>query len=139
MNILFLSSENACRSQIAESLTRVVWPGIHAFSTGCFPADNIHEMTLAVLEEKAIFIEQCKPKGIEALPVVPFEFVFMLCGGHRASYPVFSHHSKIIYYNIPSPPLSSKSADVNALNEYRKIRDSIFMIVSHLPQIIESY
>lgn len=83
MNALFLSTGNAARSIMAESvLNRLGHGRIRAFSAGSFPRAEVDPEALALLERSGLPTEglRCKSWNEFARPGAPdMDFIFTLC------------------------------------------------------------
>ena len=65
MNVLFVCTENAGRSQIAEHLFNSAVAGRHeARSAGTRPIDSVHAAILPVLERRGIDASAARPKDL---------------------------------------------------------------------------
>ncbi|MCH2584566.1 MAG: hypothetical protein MK138_07350, partial [Planctomycetes bacterium] len=64
--VLFLCTGNSCRSQMAEGLLRNLAPAAYeSLSAGSRPAEAVHPMAIAVMQELEIDISAQQPKSIE--------------------------------------------------------------------------
>lgn len=104
IRVLFLCTENAGRSQLAEALLRS--KGGDRFivaSAGTTPAREIHPEAIKVLGELGIDSSAQHPKGLEVVAHQRWDFVITLCDRSReacaslAGQPVFAH------WAIPDP------------------------------------
>ena len=63
--VLFLSSANSARSQMAEAFLRALaGDAFEAYSAGSVPRD-LHPLALAVMAERGIDIGEQRPKGLQ--------------------------------------------------------------------------
>lgn len=108
--------ENACRSQLAESITNAKFGDyLKAFSAGSNPAKEINPKAIKSLERKGIFLKKKKPKHVLAFEGQDFDFcVTMGCGD---ACPIFLS-AETIDWNIPDPKHMNDS-------EFDQIRDLI--------------
>ena len=69
--------ENACRSQLAESITNAKFGDyLKAFSAGSNPAKEINPKAIKSLERKGIFLKKKKPKHVLEFEGQDFDFEY---------------------------------------------------------------
>ena len=115
-NVLFVCVENACRSQLAESITNAKFGDyLIAFSAGSNPAKEINPKAIKSLERKGISLRNKRPKHVLAFEGQDFDYcVTMGCGD--ACPAILS--AKTIDWNIPDPKHMNEF-------EFDQIRDLI--------------
>ncbi|WP_022853262.1 arsenate reductase ArsC [Thermodesulfatator atlanticus] len=125
--VLFLCTENACRSQMAEALTNFFYPEeFKAFSAGIRPR-GVNPLARQVLEEIGINTDQLRSKHLDEFMGQEFDLVVTLCDSAAENCPHFAKAKKTIHYPFPDP---AKSSDLEA---FRRVRD---MIKEALPEIL---
>jgi len=114
--VLFVCVENACRSQIAEGLARVLGKGvIEAYSAGSRPSGKVDPQAIAVMRETGIDISSQKSKGFLELPVKEFDYVVTL--GCRDACP-FVPAREHIEWQIDDPQGKDREF-------FKKVRDAL--------------
>lgn len=99
--VLFLCTENSCRSQMAEAFAKALGGGvIAAYSAGSSPSDSINSLAVAVIKEKGIDISGAHPKGFKDLPVSRVDYLVTM--GCQDVCPVFST-TKQVEWKLPDP------------------------------------
>lgn len=80
--ILFLCTNNSCRSQMAEGFAKKLGQGkIEVFSAGSNPSGKVDEMAIRVMKEKGFDISDQKSKGFGDLKEKNFDYVITMgCG-----------------------------------------------------------
>lgn len=80
--ILFVCVENACRSQMAEAVARsLLGERADIYSAGSRPAAQVNPLAIAALQEIGLAVGNEHPKGFNALPTGPFDYVVSMgCG-----------------------------------------------------------
>jgi arsenate reductase len=80
--ILFLCTNNSCRSQMAEGFAKKLGQDkIEAYSAGSNPSGKVDEMAIGVMKEKGIAISGQKSKGFNDLEEKNFDYVITMgCG-----------------------------------------------------------
>lgn len=86
IKVLFLSRENAARSQIAEHLLNYLGKGrFEAYSAGNSPASTIDPLVVKVLEEVNIDASAAASKPIRQFEKDQFDYVINICDQSTAS------------------------------------------------------
>lgn len=99
--VLFLCTENSCRSQMAEAFARQLGGGvIEAYSAGSSPSDSVNPLAVTVIKEKGIDISNLRPKGFQDLPVKRVDYLVTM--GCQDVCPVFST-TKQVEWKLPDP------------------------------------
>ncbi len=135
IKILFLCTGNSCRSQMAEGFAKAMkYDVIEPYSAGTEPK-RLDPRATAVMKEAGIDISGARPKNVNELAGIEFDYVITLCGHARENCPFFPGKTKVIHHGFEDPPqlaLGAKSED-EALAHYRRIRDEIREFIGTLP------
>jgi arsenate reductase len=127
--VLFLCTENSCRSQMAEAFAKVLGTGvIEACSAGSSPSGSVNTLAIAVMKEKGIDISDARPKGFKDLPVNRVDYLVTM--GCQDVCPVFST-TKQVEWKLPDP----KGQPVEF---FRCVRDDIEKKVKELIETISA-
>lgn len=122
--VLFICTQNACRSQIAEAVVGQALEGIvQTFSAGTEPA-GVHPLAVKVLEEEGMDISQARSKHIDEFNGQAFDLVITLCGGAAESCPFWPGQGKRIHVGFDDPA-AVKGDEAKRLDAFRKVRDEI--------------
>ncbi|MFO7728045.1 MAG: arsenate reductase ArsC [Desulfonatronovibrio sp.] len=126
-NVLFLCTGNSARSQMAEAFLRELGGDkFKAHSAGLDP-QGVHPMTVQVLEEKGINIENQRSKGVEEyMGKVNFAFFITVCGHAEQNCPrtFLMSAGKHLHWDFDDPAAATGSTD-EKLSKFRQIRDQI--------------
>jgi protein-tyrosine-phosphatase len=116
IRILFVCVENACRSQMAEGFAKALGEGrIAAFSAGSRPSHQVNSRAVAVMREKGIDISGHRPKGLDDLPSVRWDYIVTMgCGDACPAVPALTR----LDWDLPDP----KHMDDDG---FRAVRDRI--------------
>jgi len=125
--VLFVCTENACRSQMAEGWARKLLPDWQAYSAGSKPRGSVDASAIVVMQEVGIDISGNASKGFDALPVKELDYVVTM--GCKDGCP-FVPAKQSLAWDIPDP--AGKDLDF-----YRRVRDMIRDLVQRLPGEIE--
>jgi len=122
--ILFLCTQNVCRSQMAEAVVGNELKGqVQAFSAGTKPA-TIHPRAVKVLAEEGIDISSARSKHIDEFQGREFDLVVTLCGGAAESCPFWPGQGRRIHVGFDDPAEADGSKE-ERLEAFRRVRDDI--------------
>ncbi len=146
LKILFLCTQNSCRSQIAEGLTRRLKSDlIEAFSAGIEPA-GVHPLAVAVMDEIGIDISGQRSKHLDELGGTHFDYVITLCESAAERCPTFPGASRLIHVGFDDPAggdaedAGGDAEDAGGdagMKAFRKTRDAIREFIECLPMDLE--
>ena len=127
--ILFLCTGNSCRSQMAEGLLRhLATDRFESLSAGSQPADGIHPMAVAVMQELDIDISSQQPKSIELFlsgeQPAP-DIVISVCAKASEECPAFTG-ADVQSMSLPfDDPAAAEGSDEEKLEVFRRVRDEL--------------
>ena len=123
--VLFICTENACRSQMAEGFLRQ-WADdrFEVFSAGTDPAAGIHPDAIAAMKEAGIDISAQQPKAIAPFLGQHFNYVVAVCDPASQRCPIFPGVVKRLEWPVPDPAQAQGSYD-ERMTVFRQIRDDI--------------
>jgi arsenate reductase (thioredoxin) len=123
--VLFLSSFNSARSQMAEALLRALaGDAFEAHSAGSVPRD-LHPLAIAVMAEWGIDIASQRPKGLqEFIGVTQFAHVITVCDRDEKACGVFPGKGTREYWPIADPATAEGSIE-ERLATFREVRDHL--------------
>ena len=102
--VAFICYANACRSQIAEGLSKVYGKGLYkAFSAGLYPLGMIAKGVYEVMDKRGIDISDQYSKGLEEIPIDEMDFVISLGSFPAASVCPANFNGSDIDWDIPDP------------------------------------
>jgi len=133
--ILFLCTGNSCRSQMAEAWTRRLRnDDYEAYSAGITPK-GLDPRAVKVMAEIGIDISLQKPKDIDSLGPIEFDYVITLCDNAKESCPYYPAKTQLIHRGFDDPPNLAQDAksEEDAMEHYRRVRDEIRTFVMELP------
>jgi arsenate reductase len=123
--VLFLSSANSARSQMAEAFLRALAPdAFEACSAGSVPRD-LDPLALAVMAETGIDIGDQRPKGLrEFIGATEFAHVITVCDRDEKACLVFPGRGTREYWPVEDPATAEGSAE-ERLATFREVRDHV--------------
>jgi arsenate reductase len=131
--VLFLCSENACRSQMAEAIVNAClarsW---RAFSAGMQPAAFVHPMVAKALGEAGIPFSG-KPKSARTFEGRSFDLIVTLCDPAEGECPLWIGPGRRIHHTYPDPG-RTRGTEAEKLAAFHKLRDDM---LAELPYLLE--
>ena len=102
--VAFICVANACRSQIAQGLSKILGRGIYeAHSAGIAPLGSIFKGVYTLMARRGIDISDQYSKGIDDIPLNEMDFVITMgCCPADKICPIFFTGKKIDW-DIPDP------------------------------------
>jgi arsenate reductase len=124
LKVLFLCTENACRSQMAEGLVNHFLAGkVKAFSAGVAPS-RLNPRAVKVMGELGLDISGQKAKSVTDLAGEEFDLVITLCGGAWEQCPIFPGATRLEHLGFPDPAEATGTED-EILAVFRRVRDEM--------------
>lgn len=124
IKVLFLCTENACRSQMAEGLINHDLAGlVKAFSAGVRPS-RVNPRAIQVMAELGIDISHHYSKSLSDLAGEQFDLVITVCDNAAEQCPMFPGNTEILHISFPDPAKASGSEE-EILNVFRRVRDDL--------------
>jgi arsenate reductase len=124
--VLFLCTENSCRSQMAEGILRhLMGNEFDVFSAGVRPS-VVNPIAIKVMAEIGIDISGHRSKSVEELQGTGFDFVITTCDAARETCPVFPAKARHLHWGFNDPAAARRSEE-EILSAFRKVRDEIML------------
>jgi arsenate reductase (thioredoxin) len=122
-NVLFLSSANGARSQMAEGLLRTLaGDAYEAYSAGSLPG-SVDPLAVAVMAECGIDIGGQQAKGLqEFIGSMQFDHVITVCDRDEKACPVFPGKGTRAYWPV-SDLAKAEGTPEERLEKFREARD----------------
>jgi arsenate reductase len=124
LKVLFLCTENACRSQMAESLVNHDLAGtVQAWSAGVQPS-RVNPRAIQVMAELGIDISRHRSKSVAELADATFDLVITLCDQAQQQCPIFPGDTEVMHVGFPDPArVTGTEAEIMAT--FRQVRDAL--------------
>ena len=136
LNILFLCTGNACRSQIAEGWAEHLKSDIiNAFSAGIRPI-GVSSRAVQTMAEAGVDISHHTSKHLDELRGIDFDYVITLCDNAARNCPIFPGKAKVIHKPFKDPYFATGSEE-QIMAQFAKVRDQIRDFVENLPDNLE--
>ena len=122
--VLFLCTENACRSQMGEGLVNHDLAGrVRAFSTGVRPS-RVNPRAIRVMAELGIDISQHHSKSVDDLADEKFDLVITVCDQAQQQCPIFPGETAVMHVGFPDPGRATGTEE-EILAVFRQVRDEM--------------
>jgi arsenate reductase len=124
VKVLFLCTENSCRSQMAEGLINHDLGGeVQAFSAGV-RATQVHPRAIQVMAEIDIDISRQRSKSMDEFVDDHFDLAITLCDQDQRECPMFLNADRLIHMGF-SDPARATGTEEEIMDEFREVRDDI--------------
>jgi arsenate reductase len=121
--VLFLCTGNAARSQMAEALARADHGDvIDPFSAGSRPAELVHHLAIAAIEELGIPMDGAYTKSAADFADVSFDAVVTVCDSAARDCPVWPNAKRLEHWSIEDPSWADPEV---RLERFRETRDDL--------------
>jgi len=123
--VLFLSSANGARGQMAEAFLRTLaGDAYEAQSAGSAPRD-LHPLAVAVMAERGIDIGDQRSKGVqEFMGSAQFDYLITVCERSEKACPMFPGKGAREYWPFEDPARAEDGGE-ERLAAFRAVRDQI--------------
>jgi arsenate reductase (thioredoxin) len=122
--VLFLCTENACRSQMAEGLVNHDLAGqVTAFSAGVRPS-RVNPRAIQVMAELGIDIRHHRSKSVDDLAGERFDLVITVCDQAQQQCPIFPGDTEVMHVGFPDPAKAT-GTEAEIMAAFRQVRDGI--------------
>jgi arsenate reductase len=124
LKVLFLCTENACRSQMAEGLVNHDLAGqVEAFSAGVRPS-KVNPRAIQFMAELGIDIRRHRSKSVEDLAGEQFDLVITVCDRAAEQCPIFPGCTEVRHVGFPDPAKAT-GTEAEILTVFRRVRDEM--------------
>jgi arsenate reductase (thioredoxin) len=124
LKVLFLCTENSCRSQMAEGLVNHDLAGqVQAYSAGIRPS-RVNPRAIQVMAELGIDISQHRSKSVDDLAGEHFDLVITVCDQAAEQCPIFPGETEVRHVGFPDPAKAT-GTETEVLTVFRWVRDGL--------------
>ena len=122
--VLFLCTENACRSQMAEGLVNHFLAGrVKAFSAGVRPK-VVNPRAIRVMGELGIDISGHRAKSVDEFANEPLDLVITVCDRAKGECPLFPRETEVLHVGFPDPAAAAGTEE-EIMKVFRQVRDDL--------------
>ena len=139
LNILFLCSDNSCRSQMAEGWTKYLKGDLINCRSAGIETHGLNPMAVKAMAEAGVDISQHKSQLVDDYLEESWDFVITVCSNAHEACPMFPGNAKVVHVGFDDPPALAKeeSTEEGAMAHYRRVRDEIRAFVETLPESLQ--
>ena len=124
LKVLFLCTENACRSQMAEGLVNHDLAGqVQAWSAGVRPS-RVNPRAVQVMAELGIDISHHRAKSVDDLAGEAFDLVITVCDQAQQQCPIFPGETQVMHVGFPDPARAT-GTEAEVMAAFRQGRDAL--------------
>lgn len=124
LKVLFLCTENACRSQMAEGLVNHdLVRQVQASSAGVRPS-RVNPRAIQVMAELGIDISQHRSKSVDDLAGEQFDLVITVCDSAAEQCPIFPGSTEVMHVGFPDPG-NATGTEAEIMAVFRQVRDEM--------------
>jgi arsenate reductase len=124
LKVLFLCTENACRSQMAEGLMNYdLAEQVKAYSAGIRPS-RVNPRAIQVMAELGIDISHHYSKSVDDLAGEQFDLVITVCDQAQEQCPIFPGSTEVMHVGFPDPAKAT-GTEAEILTVFRRVRDGL--------------
>ena len=128
--VLFVCTENSCRSQMAEGLLKHYGNGeFEVYSAGLRPS-YVHPFAIKAMAELDIDITNQYSKTVNEFLGQEFSYAITVCDSAKELCPVFPGKHKVLHWSIEDPA-SISGTEEEMMKVFRKVRKNILEKVKH--------
>ncbi len=122
--VLFLCTQNSCRSQMAEGFLRhLAGDRFEAASAGA-EATRVNPDAIRVMKEVGIDISTQRSKDASEFQGRHFTYVVRVCDRAKEACPIFPGALKYLDWGLDDPA-RAKGTEVERLEVFRRVRDEV--------------
>ncbi|MDP6380720.1 MAG: arsenate reductase ArsC [Phycisphaerae bacterium] len=122
--VLFLCTNNSCRSQMAEGLLRhMAGEDFEVSSAGTHPT-HVNEYAIKAMAEVGIDIAEQRSKSLGKFMDEDFDCVITVCDSARTLCPVFPGDGEKLHWDIPDPA-GAGDTEEDILAGFRRVREML--------------
>ncbi len=124
LKVLFLCTENACRSQMAEGLINHDLGGkVMAFSAGVAPS-RVNPQAVAAMAALGIDISHHRSKSVDDLAGQQFDLVITVCDRANEQCPIFPGSVKKLHLGF-ADPAKARGSEEEIMAAFRRVRNEM--------------
>lgn len=131
MNVLFVCTANACRSQMAEAWARHLFPAGWTAASAGLVTHPIHARTLAIMAEAGVAMDGQFSKPLEVHDLDSFDLIVTLSPEAGRFLPELAHPER--HRRCPmADPMGARGAPEEIRAAYRTGRDHLRQLIGGL-------
>ncbi|XOZ33015.1 arsenate reductase ArsC [Halomonadaceae bacterium KBTZ08] len=136
MNVLFVCTGNACRSQMAEGFLRHRGGGRLNVDSAGLEAHGQNPRALQVMDEVGVGIQDQQSSTLTEAHLAWADLVVTVCGDADESCPMLPPGTDKHHWALPDPA-RAQGDEATVMTEFRRVRDDIEQRVQALLKAID--
>ncbi|TDY01575.1 arsenate reductase (thioredoxin) [Thiohalophilus thiocyanatoxydans] len=136
MNLLFLCTGNACRSQMAEGWAKQLAPGDWRIESAGIEAHGKNPRAIAVMAEAGVDISQQESTRLTPEMLERADYLVTVCGHADEQCPALPAGTRKAHWPLADPARASGSEEA-VMNVFRETRETIRHQVHDLVQRLQ--
>ena len=139
LNILFLCTGNACRSQMAEGWVNHLKGGLIECRSAGIETHGLNPLAVKAMAEAGVDISHHRSQQVDDFLDQPWDYVVTVCGHAHETCPFFPGNAKIVHVGFDDPPALAREEETEegAMAHFRRVRDEIRAFVESLPEALQ--
>ena len=140
LKVLFLCTDNAHRSQMAEGWARYLKSDVlEPYSAGIEPG-GVDPLTVKAMAEVGVDISRQSSKHVYDLHVI-YDYIFWVSSSAVESCPLFPGSASITFlcFSNPSKDAAAFDTEEEKLNCYRSVRNQIKKLIKTFPEALQKH
>jgi len=122
--VLFLSTRNSTRSQMAEGFLRALAEDEFEAASAGIDAKDLNLLAVDVMTEIGIDISHQGPKNVSECLKEHFGYVITLCDMAREKAPIFPFTPHLLHWSLEDP-VAAIGSEEEKKEVFRRVRDTI--------------
>ena len=122
--VLFLSTHNSARSQMAEGFLRALAGDRFEVASAGTEATRVHPLAIRAMDEVGVDLRPHTSKTLDRFAGQPWDYVITVCDSANARCPLFPTPTTRIHWSLDDPA-QAPGSDAERLTTFRRVRDEI--------------
>jgi thioredoxin type arsenate reductase len=137
LRVLFLCTENSCRSPMAEGLARLLGKGFVDASSAGTSLVPVHPLAVRVMAEVGIDISTHQPQHVDRVLNQKFDVVITVCDRIKEDCPTWPDAAEHTHWSFLDPAQAGRTEE-ERVAAFRRVRDEIsrrvqmFLLAHHV-------
>jgi arsenate reductase len=124
IKVLFLCTENACRSQMAEGLVNHYLAGKVSAASAAVAPKEVNPRAIRVMAELGLDISRQRAKSVTEFAGQQFDLVITVCDSAKEQCPFFPGAAQMLHVSFPDPG-RAQGTDEEIMAVFRRVRDEM--------------
>jgi len=122
--VLFLSTHNAARSQMAEAYLRAMGGDRYEVASAGTAPSHVHPLAIRAMRESGLDISDHTAKPVKPFVGEVWHYVITVCDEATEQCPIFPFPAKPVRWGVPNPTQAT-GTEAERLQGFRRVRDDM--------------